>query len=393
MEKFKSVILVLLSASILIMVSSVMSWAADSKKESATIKIGNMAPYSGVGQFYAGLLEKGIRAKLDEVGWKIGGQRIELIQADTAGDPVTGTDKAKKLVESDKVDVIIGPLFSHVAMGVASYLTRFRIPLITYTHPLAIVKMGGGNVFLPFGTMLANSDHLGSYVYKDLGYRTATLVFDDYVAGEDNTRGFVESFKKSGGEIVQIQRSPLRTIDYAPYISRMKKSDCVAIWFIAPEAPAFYKQYYEYGQKMPILYTQIDGLVENDLAQIGDRGLGTIGQGHYSDLINTDANKRWVKDYEKKYGSTPDHYVYMSYVCTSVFLEGLKLTKGDTTPEQINKALKKVKVDTPIGQVSFTDEGIGIGNTYIFNVVKKDNKYMLDVVQTYPQVVKKTPWD
>ena len=245
MQNLRSFGLIVVSALILFIGSLGMSWAADPMKESQPIKIGNMASYSGVGQFHAGLLEKGIRAKLDEVGWKIAGRRIELIPADTAGNPVAGTEKAKKLVEADKVDVIIGPLFSHVAMGVASYITRFKIPMITYTHPLAIVRMGGGNVFLPFGTMIANSDHLGTYVYENLGYRTATLIFDDYVAGEDNTRGFVESFRRSGGKISQVQRSPLRTIDYAPYISRMKRSDCVAVWFIPPGAPAFYKQYYD----------------------------------------------------------------------------------------------------------------------------------------------------
>lgn len=391
MRQIKYIGLVLVA--VLMALTLLIGCAPGPAEELPPIKIGILAPFSGMGEYHSGLLENGARAKLDEVGWEIAGRDIELIAEDTAGDPVIGVDKAKKLVEVDKVDVVIGPLFSHVAMAVASYLTPSRTPLIFYSlHPMEATRLGGGNVFMPVGTNGGSTAYLGSYVYDKLGYRTATLIFDDYVAGEAYTQGFIESFEGSGGTIVQIQRSPLGTFDYAPYIATMEEADVVALWFIPPEMPAFYKQYTEYGKKMPILYTYI-ALVEQDMVQMGDLSIGTLGQGIYTSLIDTAANKRFVKDMEQKYGWTPSYYEYGSYVSTSLFLEAVKATKSDTTSEAIIQALKQIEVDTPGGKLSFTDEGIGIGDQFILEVVKRGDRYMLEVLETYSQVVMKAPWE
>lgn len=389
MKKIKYIGLVLVA--MLMAPTLLIGCATGPTEELPPIKIGILAPFSGMGEYVSGLLENSVRAKLDEIGWEIAGRKIELITEDTAGDPVVGVDKARKLVEVDKVDVVLGPLYSHVAMAVADYLATTGTPLIAYSqHPKAMVMMGG-NAFLPFGTIAASSVLLGSYAYDKLGYRTATLMFDDYAGGEGYMVGFTEVFKASGGTIVQTQRTPLGTFDYSPYITTIEDADVMAIWFIPPEAPSFYKQYTEYGKKMPILYTYLGTMLEEYLAQIGDSSIGSLGQGFYSPLLDNDLNKRFVQYMEERLGLAPSAYEYGIYVATTLFLEAVEATKGDTTPEKIINALKQVKVDTPGGKVSFTNERVGIGDQYILKVVKIEGKYMLEVLETNSQVVLKAP--
>jgi len=390
MRRIKYVGLVV--AAVLMVLATVVGCAPKPAGKLTPIKIGMLAPFSGVGEYDSKLIENGVRAKLDEVGWEIAGRKIELITEDTAGDPVGGVDKAKKLVQVDKVDVVLGTLFSHVSLAVAKYLATTGTPQIAYSK-IPIAMLAGKNGFLPLGTGVGNSDHLGSCVYNKLGYRTAAVIFDDYVAGEEYTEGFRKTFKESGGSIVQVQRSPLGTFDYSPYVATMKKADCVAFYLIPPECPPFYKQYTGAGLKMPLLYTDLSGWSDKDRTQIGDSCVGTVGQGIYSTLIDNDLNKKFVQTMKQKYGIYPSSYEYGGYLSTAVFLAAVKATKGDTTHEKIISALKKIKIDTPTGKLSFTDEGVGIGSKYILQVVKEGDRYPLKVLETYTKVVMKAPWE
>lgn len=374
---------------IIIVLTLVLSCAPAAPKES--IKIGVIVPYSGLGAWVGPRIEHGIEVKLDEVGWEIMGRKIEIIGEDSAGDPVTGVDKAKKLVEADKVDVVFGTMYAHVQFPVTAYLAESGTPNIAMTNVATdLYRAGFGNFFMTLGTMLGSSYYLGHYAFDELGYRTATVLHDDYVGGQEYMQGFIEGFKEKGGTIIQTQRPPLGTFDYAPYISAMDEADVVAIWFIPPEIPAFYKQYYEFGKKMPILYTYLAG-EEQDWVATGDTCIGTVGQTNYSSLIDNDINKRFVEALQEKYGASAEIYELASYIGTTVFLEAVKATKGNTAHDKINEALKEVSVDTPGGRISFTPEGLAIGGQHIVQVVKKADRYVVEILKTYEQVVRKAP--
>lgn len=354
-----------------------------------SIKIGLLLDYTGMGAGDIPWHEDGVKLKLDEVGWQIAGRKIELITADEGGDPVKGTEKAQKLVQADKVDVVIGPVWAHVAIAVAPVLAESKTPhILPNGHSIGILKRGAGNLFMLKGSNMGENYYSGVYAYEDLGYRTAVVLHDDFIGGEELAGGFVEAFKERGGTIVQIQKPPLGTFDFAPYLIAMKKADVLAIWLIPPELPAFYKQYQQFGLKMPIIHTFMQAWHEI-WKEGGDACLNTIGQIEYSASINTDLNKRFQKAFRDKYGKPASLFHEAGYVSAGIFLEAVKATKGDTRPEQINNALKKVSLQSPEGKLSFSPEGIGIGDELIVKVVKKDGRYETEVLKTYKQVVRK----
>ncbi|OGP65070.1 MAG: hypothetical protein A2170_16705, partial [Deltaproteobacteria bacterium RBG_13_53_10] len=282
-----------------------------------------------------------------------------------------------------------GPVWAHTALAVAPLLAESKTPqILPNGHSIGIMKKSAGNLFMLKGSHFGENYYSGVYAYEDRGYRTAVVLHDDFVGGEELSGGFVKAFKERGGTIVQIQKPPLGTFDFAPYLSAMKKADVVAIWLIPPELPPFYKQYQQFGLKMPIIHTFMQAWHEI-WKEAGDACLNTIGQIEYSASLGTDINRRFQKAFREKYGKPASLFHEAGYASATVFLEAVKATKGDTRPDQINKALKKVSVETPEGRLSFSPEGIGIGDSLIVKVIKKDGRYDTEVLKTYKQVVRK----
>lgn len=384
--KYLSYIMVIM----LIVAALALSCAPKPAAPEVPIKIGALLPFTGFNAINAEELKGGIELKLDEVGWEVAGRKIELILEDNATDPVVSVDKARKMVEADKVDVVLGPLLSMFA--VADYLTESRTPNIYFMHNgKGILEFGGGNTFLHFGTLEGLGYPLGLYAYDELGYRTATVIHDDFVAGEDFAGGTMKGFEARGGTIVQRQRSPLGNMDYSAYITAMNDADAVFFWFTPMSMLPFLTQYYDYGLKMPLVLPCCNVASEPALAEIGDITLGMVGTSMYTPLIDTDINKRFVDAFVKKVGTHPRTEGASSYIATTMFLEAVKIAGGDTSHEAIIDALHKVKVDTPAGTFSYTSEGLGIGDLFIQKVIKIGDRYAWEPIYKFSQIVLDVP--
>lgn len=360
----------------------------------SSVKIGLLLDFSGMGGADIGPYHKeGVELKLDEVGYQVAGRKIELIIEDNAGDPALGAQKAKKLVEADKVDAVIGPVWAHVASATAPIFAEAKIPqFLCVGEPVDIMKLSAGNLYWPRGTHCASSYYSGVYAAGVLGYRTAVVLHDDFSTGQNQVQGFTGGFTENGGTIVQTIKTPLGTFDFAPFVSQIEEADVLAIWIIPTELPVFYKQYYEFGLNMPIMYTYLQAW--DELWQpVGDNCLGTIGQVTWSSDIDNEVNKQFLEAFESKYNKPANMFHETGYALTSVILDALEATNGDATPDKINGVLKQMSFDVPEGKISFTPEGVGIGDEFIVKVVKENNIYQTETIKVYEDVVRKAPWE
>ncbi|MFC2019747.1 ABC transporter substrate-binding protein [Chloroflexota bacterium] len=352
------------------------------------IKIGHIGEFTGFAAIYGPPQKEAMEYALDEIGWEIEGRKIELISEDGGSDPATGADKARKLAERDNVDVIIGPLLSSSGAAVAAYLQGPGTPNIGLAnHGTELCgKMRDGiytNIFLTDGIMPSMGYPLGKYAYEKLGYRTASLVEADYVAGWDFNGGFQRGFEESGGRVLQIQRAPLGTMDFSPYITALKKVDCVS-YFLPGMGLAFHKQYYDASVGIPLLEPQHDSLIAPELNQLGDDVVGMVASGVWSPLIDIPQNKAFVDGWKQKFGKVPETHNETGYTAVQVFLEAVRYTKGDTSHEAILDALRNITVDTPRGTVSYTSDGLGVIPVYILQVVKVDYGNEWQPLASYP---------
>lgn len=363
------------------------------------IIIGNLACYTGPSATPNPWMLRAAELAINEFGGKIAGREVKLVSEDSASNPTVAADKAKKLIELDKADVIIGPLPAAAAVPVATLLKPLGIPHISIMEFMPQILAIGDHTFAHTGTHRGTGFFVGTYAYDVLGYRTATVIHDDIIFAEDFTQGAMDGFVSRGGKIIQRQRTPMDTMDYGPYITALKQADCVMFWFVTIHAVQFINQYAQYGFKMPLIQGGCTTLGIDNLKELRDKALNIVSCSSYDAYIKgTEVKKfvdRWVKlhgDRAEKDGRFPYYTEGCAmYTATSIILQAIESTNGNTTPSVLREALKKGKFKTPWGLLSFSDGRVGVGNAYIMKVIKEGDNYIRTDVFKYENVVKEEP--
>src|SRR5438477_173377 len=238
------------------------SVAALAQTPKEPIKIGLINALTGPLAVNGSEINEGIKLYWeDEMQGQVAGRPVALLVADAEGKPDVGLTKTRKLVESDKVHVILGPVSSAVAIAVRDYLHERRIPwIITQATANGLTaEKAGPTIFRSAMSSYQQEAAGGWYVAAKLGYKRIAVVGLDYVAGHEQTDGFIKAFREGGGQSVEKVLMPLGAMDVAPYITRVQDKapqlDAVVGILWGPSAPQWIKAWNEYGLKgkLPLL--------------------------------------------------------------------------------------------------------------------------------------------
>jgi branched-chain amino acid transport system substrate-binding protein len=356
------------------------------------IRIGVISPMTG-GAAQAGKdMTNGMQMWLDENDGQMAGRKVEMIIEDSQGQPNIALTKLQKLVERDRVHVLVGELFAHIGYAMAPKVDEYRIPMLypviaaddlTQRKPAKWVVRTGWTSSQP-------SHPFGEYAAKTLGYKKIVTIGIDYAFGWEVIGGFQKTFEENGGQIVQKLWAPLNTTDFAPYLSQIKRdADAVFALMVSGSALRFPKQYQDAGlkAKLPLIGggTTFDEFV---LPSLGDEAIGGMTPLQYSAALDTPINKRFVAEYRKKYGKVPSYFSETSYTSTRWIAEAAKAVGGDVeNREKFLEALRKVEIpDSPRGPVKLDPHGNPIQNIYVRKVEKKDGELWNTVIHTFPAV-------
>lgn len=351
------------------------------------IKIGTLLNLTGPIAFIGPLFKNGIVKALEEVDYTVGGRKIELIPEDVAADMNVALEKSKKLVERDKVNIIIGPLMGDAHMAIAPYLANKKVLTATfYCGDLELTKYK--NWFIYPTTLVGLTAPVGYYA-AELGYKTMITAGTDYAGGHGFIKGIKLAFEEKDGKVVQQVWWPVGNKDFGPYLTNLKKADVIGYFVEGPSAAQlFLSQYHDFGVKIPLLGTTLAAdMPDQIISQLGDSVLGLQGQALYMATMDTPVNKKWVADMTKRFGQTPGGLEANSYAITRAILAALEMTGGDDSFDKLWPALLEVKIETPQGPLSVSKEGVAITDGYIAELKKKDGKYYWDPIKTYKGVV------
>ena len=348
------------------------------------IKLGVLVDFTGPMSFAGAPVVDGVKMRLEEANYKVAGRTVELIVEDSATDASIALEKAKKLVERDKVSFIIGPMISGMRMAVIPYLARQEILTISiHSDPIVSTKFGN-NLIYP-GILKMSSLPVSKYAAEELGYRTATCIGADYIAGHEYINTLTRQFEIMGGKTIQKQWAPLGTMDWGPYLVNLKKADCVGIWTIDSDIVPFMQQYKEYGLKMPLIMPEAHVITSAIVAERGESLQGIIGNIHYHWGLDNPSNKKYVADFKAKYNRMPEHHETHAYIATSIFLAGVEKTNGDTSFKNLKKGILEIKMDTPQGPLSFDPNGVARNNVHICDIQKIEGVWVWHTIKTYIQ--------
>jgi branched-chain amino acid transport system substrate-binding protein len=359
----------------------------------AAVKIGVLAPLSGV---YASLgtnKVNGIKMLLNEKQMKAGGRAIELTIEDTEAKPQEGLRKARKLVEQDKVDVLLGVISSAVGYALKEYVGREKKVWVTTGAAADGIFKKANNSPYAFRASLSvwqANDPMGTWL-GDKGFKRVFLTGPDYAMGREALEAFDRTFKVKGATRAGAAYPPLGTTDFAPYLAEIKRAnpDLVYASFAGSDAVRFVQQYASFGLKGPIRLAGYGYLVEEDTFE----AQGPAAEGIYSALnwaygLDTPFNKAFVTNYRKQYNAVPTVDSVAGYVGAQVVWDAIERLGGKiASQEDLSKAIVATKIDTPRGPISFDpDTHNVIQSIYIREVVKDGAEIHNKVLATYQAV-------
>jgi branched-chain amino acid transport system substrate-binding protein len=323
-------------------------------------------------------MEDGINLLLKERNWVFAGRKVDIIFADTAGQPALARTKTQELVERDKVHVIIGPLATFEALAIDGYMLESKTPLITPTSAAQMdlaQQKKSDYVIHVYGTAAQPMHVLGQYAAK-LGLKRIATIADDFTYGHEGTAGFQHVFEDDGGKIVQKLWPPLNVADYGSYVGQIKPNvDGVYAGFAGSNPLRFLRTYKEYGLNKPVFGnpTLVD---EGILKNMGDEALGVYSASWYTVDRDTPDNKRFVQSIQSEYKVTPGFYTAGTYTAGLWLEEAMKAIKGkfEDKPAFV-KALHSVRLTHgPMGPIRLDEYGKPILNIYVRKVERKNGQ-------------------
>jgi branched-chain amino acid transport system substrate-binding protein len=362
------------------------------------LKMGFDEGFTGFMAVDANLTEHGIKTALAEINNQWMGRPVEYIKADNNSDPTQAVEKARQLVEQNKIDVMLGPIFSPANAAVTAYLAKEGggVPSISiFGQPAVNLKTANNLSFIPAGMFSMEGYLLGKYVVETLGFKTANSINYEDTTGHELMRGFRMAFEQGGGKIVTEKYVPIDTVDFSSYLTALKPADCTYNWIFGNGTGPFIKQYHDYGLTAPLVMTMADDLQEPVMKQLGDLSLNIIGEDHYLSQLDNPMNQKFVADYTKMWnGELPNMDSYGGWTAVNMFLAAVKKTNGDTSPEALKKALATISLDTPNGTVTmspYQTAFVGTGNFYICKTQLVDGNYRWMPIYTYENVLFNNP--
>ena len=336
-------------------------------------------PPSALGQQSKNAFELAVK----DLGGKMGGKEVELFVADDTLKPDVAVQKVHELVERDKVDIVVGPIFSNV-------LQAIHKPVMDSGKILISTNAGASS----FAGALCNphffvTSYQNDQIYAALGkvanekgYKRVYAMVPNYQAGKDALAGFKSTYT---GTLIEESLVPLNNLDFAPEVSKLNAANPDALFTFMPGGLGInlIKQMKQSGVqgKFPVISAFTAD--EATLPVLGDAADGIFGALTWAPTMDNPQNKKFVAEYEAAYNAIPASYAMQAYDTAMLIDSAVRAIGGNTSDTKaLSAAIKKADFKSLRGPFKFNVNGYPIEDFYLTKVVRRDDgKYQTSIVE------------
>lgn len=338
---------------------------------SAEIKVGFMATLSGPSAAVGQDQLDGFKLALDQLDGKLGGQTAQLIVEDDHQKPDTALNGAARLIEQEKVDVVVGLTFAHVLMALQNKIAETDVPFIgTVAGPSPTAgKRCKPNLFITSWQSDAPAEAMGKYL-QDQGVKRVSLLTPNFVGGKDKLAGFKKTY---GAEVVDEIYTPLNQLDFSAELTQVASSNPDAVFMFYPGALAisFVRQYRQagLGDRYPLYSANsIEGA---GVAAMGEAVFGSIVVDTWTPGIENQRSREFVAAYEKKYGRLPSAYAAFTYDAAMLLNAAVGALDGKVSDKRaFSQAIKNARFESLRGDFRFGNNNYPVQSYHVFEIVK-----------------------
>lgn len=342
-------------------------------QDKAPVRIGTIAPLSGAGAFDGQLAVEGMEAMVEIInanGGVLGGRMLELVKYDDKGNPEEGVSAARRAMEQDDVDVIVGGWFSSVALTMKEVTRDKIINIMTSTQHPNTTKEGHKYLFRLNATSNMMSDTYSQFICDKMGLKTIAFITinDDYGRLEvDNYRRLLA---ECGIEVLGNEFYNKEDTDFTTALTKLRALNPDAIYVSAintAQGATIYRQIRQTGYKGTTIASA--GNMNPKLVELSGPSL----EGVYSvSLFAPDSDnaelKAWIEQYGKMFSNEPAFIGTLGAQAVELLAGAIDEAGDPRDYEKIAAALRAHPWDTLLGTITFDDIGQAIQNIYLVQV-------------------------
>ncbi|MCA0846641.1 ABC transporter substrate-binding protein [Salipiger thiooxidans] len=352
------------------------SLAAVAASAQAEVKVGMITTLSGGGASLGIDTRDGFLLAMQ----KAGRDDVEVIVEDDQQKPDVAVQIADKMIQSEKVDILTGIVWSNLAMAVVPAATaQGKFYLSTNAAPAQLAGKGCNPNYFAVSYQNDNLHEAAGAYAKSEGFTKPFIMAPNYPAGQDSLNGFKRFY---GGELAGEVYTKLGQTDYASEIAQIRASGADSIFFFLPGGMgiSFLKQFADSGVDLPVMGPAFS-FDQNILQAVGDAALGVKNGSNWSKDLDNAANAAFVSGFEEAYGRLPSLYAAYGYDTANLLLSALDKAQPSDA-EAFRAALKEAAFDSVRGDFSFDTNQHPIQDIYIREVIKEGDVFTNKIVAT-----------
>jgi len=364
-----------------------------------TIKIGVLATLEGA---FTVLGEDGMRGAelaFEQAGMMAGGKKLEIITGSSDASPDSALQAARKLVEDDKVDILLGPLSGSEGLAMRDYAkTQPQVTFVNGTSAAqdTTLRDPAENFFRFTTDGVQWQAGLGTYAYNEKGYKSAVVIAEDYSFPYSQVQGFMLEFCEAGGVVPEKFWVPIGNKDYSTIVASIPDDvDAIYVALGGADAVNFLTQYQQAGGDKPMIGGSItvDQTVMGSQARLGKEYLvGTPSAGPIADSWDDPKWREFVSAYREKFPNgfpSPSLFAHGYYTGALAIVAALNEVDGDLSDGQkkFRAALAGLALDTPTGTVTLDQNRQAVADIFLTELDEgEDGKLYNKVVKIIPKV-------
>ena len=305
---------------------------------------------------------------------------IEIVIEDDQRKPDVAVQIADKMIQSDKVDILTGIVWSNLAMAVVPAATaQGKFYLSTNAAPAQLAGRGCNPNYFAVSYQNDNLHEAAGAYAKSEGFSNPFIMAPNYPAGQDSLAGFKRYYE---GDLAGEVYTQLGQTDYAAEIAQIRASEADSIFFFLPGGMgiSFVKQFADAGIDLPVMGPAFS-FDQSMLPALGDAALGVKNGANWSKDLDNEANAAFVSAFEEKYDRLPSIYAAYGYDTANLMLSALEKAEPSDA-DAFRAALRQADFDSVRGEFTFDTNNHPIQDIYIREVVKEGDVLTNHLVST-----------
>ena len=309
-----------------------------------------------------------------------GNNNIEVVIEDDQRKPDIAVQLADKMIQSEKVDILTGIIWSNLAMAVVpAAVNQGKIYLSPNAGPSALAGAGCHENYFNVAWQNDNlHEAAGGYANSE-GYKNSFIMAPNYPAGKDALTGYKRFYE---GELAGEIYTKLGQKDYAAEIAQIRASGADSVFFFLPGGMGigFMKQFAQSGIDLPVVGPAFS-FDQGILQAVGAAAMGVKNTSQWSKDLTNDANVKFVADFQAEYGRLPSLYASQGYDTANLLASALD-SSGINDQDAFRSALKKADFASTRGDFSFDTNNHPIQDIYVREVIKEGDVFTNKIIAT-----------